>query len=137
MRIAQWLLWNRAAIHGTALHRTAIHGVILSLTGVAVFIGMWESLARSGYIAQTLLPPPSLIPAAAWREWSGGYWWKAVSGSCGHYAAGVLLGSIAGVTLGALAGLSRAFEASQRGIVRLLRPIRALPGFPLQSSGSG
>ncbi len=110
--------------------RTQLHRLILSLVGLVVFVGLWESLAQTGLMSRTLAPPPSMVPAAALREWASGHWWKAVQGSFGHYAAGLLVGSGLGIALGISAGLSRTFEALQLGIVRVLRPIPGIAWIP-------
>jgi sulfonate transport system permease protein len=102
----------------------------LPVVGLAAFFGFWEAATWATGVSQTLLPPPSVLPAAWWGELEGGYWLKAVQGSLGHYATGLALGSFLGIAFGVLVGLFERFAAIQSWIARVLRPIPGLAWIP-------
>lgn len=100
------------------------------LLGLAVFLLVWEGLARSGLMGPTLIPPPSRVPAALLREFASGTWQKAVAASLSHYGAGLLIGSILGTMAGTAVALFPRVETYQAGIARVLRPIPPLAWIP-------
>lgn len=110
------------------LSRTTTIG--LGAGGLLVFILLWETLARSGLLPAFVAPAPSSLPGAFWREYTGGFWLKAILGSASHYFAGLAAGSALGITFGVAAGLSRRYEASQQWLVRVIRPIPGLAWIP-------
>ncbi|TDR94871.1 ABC transporter permease [Enterovirga rhinocerotis] len=109
----------------TRLTRTA-----LAAAGLAVFLAVWEALPRLGLLNETLVPPPSAIPAAFLREVRSGAWLAAVLSSLSHYLTGLAVGAGLGVGLGILSGMFRLFEDVTAWIVRLLRPIPGLAWVP-------
>ena len=42
--------------------------LLLVLTGVIVFLGIWEAVPRLSLVGPALLPPPSAIVPTFWRE---------------------------------------------------------------------
>jgi sulfonate transport system permease protein len=104
--------------------------VIYAAAGLAAFLLLWEAAPRLGLISHLLLPPPSILPAAFWRELSGGYWTAAVLASLGHYFLGLVIGTAIGIALGILTALSERLEASLSWIIRLLRPVPGLAWIP-------
>src|SRR5262245_37616385 len=84
-----------------------LRGAALGLLGLAAFLGLWQAVPALGIVSETLLPPPSEIPAALWREVIGGHWFAAVGNSLEHYLTGLLLGSGLGIAGGVACGLSR------------------------------
>ncbi len=112
----------------TRLTRTA-----LAALGLAVFLAVWEALPRFGLLNETLVPPPSAIPAAFLREIRSGTWLEAVLSSLSHYVTGLVVGAGLGVGLGILSGMFRLFEDLTAWIVRLLRPIPGLAWVPFAS----
>jgi NitT/TauT family transport system permease protein len=76
---------------------------------------IWESIARSGFIAPHLLPPPSTIPPTLVSEIKTGIWQSMVVASLRHYTIGFVMGSV---------------EAGQAWLARVLRPIPPLAWIP-------
>ena len=102
----------------------------LAALGLVAFLALWEALPTVGLLNPILVPPPSVIPAATWREMLSGIWGQAVMSSLSHYATGLLVGSVLGLALGVAAGMSRIFENLTAWIVRLVRPIPGLAWVP-------
>jgi NitT/TauT family transport system permease protein len=102
----------------------------LSATGLAAFLLLWEGIARSGWVATHLLPPPSTLPATLLSEIHEGFWQAMVWASLRHYMVGFVLGSVFGVTLGVAVALFPRVEASQAWLARVFRPIPPLAWIP-------
>ncbi|NNG03628.1 MAG: ABC transporter permease [Inquilinus sp.] len=77
-----------------------------------------------------LVPPPSDVVPALFRELESGMWAGVVVASLRHYLAGVAIGSLLGIAAGIAVGLSPKVEAAQAGIARVLRPIPPLAWIP-------
>ncbi|MFC0283753.1 ABC transporter permease [Camelimonas abortus] len=104
--------------------------LILGVTGLLAFLGLWELAPRLGLINPMLLPAPSAIPAALAGEIASGMWQTALVSSIGHYLLGLAIGSACGVALGVVTGMNRAAEETVAWVVRLLRPIPGLAWVP-------
>ncbi len=78
--------------------------------GLAAFFALWEAVPRLGLVNPAFLPPPSVLPEAFLRELRSGQWLAAVTGSLGHYLAGLALGVGLGIAAGTLTGMSRTAE---------------------------
>lgn len=102
----------------------------LSAAGLAIFLLLWEAVARSGLVATTLLPPPSAIPPKFISEISLGIWQTMVVASLGHYLVGLAIGSVTGVLVGGAVALFPRVDAAQAWLARLLRPIPPLAWIP-------
>ncbi|MFO1114708.1 MAG: ABC transporter permease [Beijerinckiaceae bacterium] len=98
--------------------------------GLALFLGLWELVPRAGLAPPTLLPAPSMLPAAFLREFNSGIWQTSVVLSLGHYIVGLACGVGAGVCLGVGTGLWGWFEETLAWVVRVLRPIPGLAWVP-------
>jgi sulfonate transport system permease protein len=110
--------------------RTASSNWRLALLGVALFFGIWEMAGSLDLMPRTLLPLPSSIPDAWFKEITGGYWTAAVEDSLGHYLTGLAVGSFLGIALGIATALSPALDATESWVVRILRPIPGLAWVP-------
>lgn len=104
--------------------------LLLALTGVIVFLGIWEAVPSLSLVGPALLPPPSAIVPAFWSEIATGEWFVAIYRSLIHYVVGLLIGSGTGIGLGVLTGTSATLEAALSWVVRLLRPIPGLAWVP-------
>jgi sulfonate transport system permease protein len=109
---------------------TGVSRYLLPASGLTIFLLIWEGIARSGWIAPHLLPPPSSIIPALRSEIAEGFWQVMVLASLRHYTIGLVIGSLLGVTLGITVALFPRFEASQAWLARVLRPIPPLAWIP-------
>jgi NitT/TauT family transport system permease protein len=98
--------------------------------GLAAMLAVWEAVPALGLVPAMLLPPPSAIPAAFWRELVSGEWQRAILASLGHYTVGLVVGSVMGVACGVAAGAIPRVDASLAYVVRVLRPIPGLAWVP-------
>ena len=98
--------------------------------GLAVFLAIWEAVPRLGLIDPTLLPPPSVLPAAFLREFRSGIWADMVLLSLGHYLLGFGCGAGLGAVFGILTGMYLPLDWLTAWVVRLLRPIPNLAWAP-------
>lgn len=103
---------------------------VLSASGLAIFLLIWEGIAQSGWFSTHLLPPPSTLPGTLISEIRLGFWHSMVWASLRHYVVGFVLGSLLGVTLGVLVALFPKVEASQAWLARVFRPIPPLAWIP-------
>lgn len=103
---------------------------LLSAVGLVAFVGLWEWIARSGFVSAPLLPPPSDLPAKFVSEISLGIWQIMVLASLSHYLIGLVIGSLAGVGAGGAVALFPRVDAIQAWLARLLRPIPPLAWIP-------
>lgn len=103
---------------------------LLGLTGLIVFLVIWEAVAASGLIVNTLLSPPSSLPETLISEIRLGFWQKMVFASLSHYLIGLLVGTALGVTAGVAVALFPRLDAAQYWVARVLRPIPPLAWIP-------
>ncbi|NNE86227.1 MAG: ABC transporter permease [Alphaproteobacteria bacterium] len=103
---------------------------LASATGLIVFLLIWEAIARSGVVAPTLLPAPSVLPGALISEVSLGFWHAMVLASMEHYLIGLFLGSLLGIACGMAVALFPRVDATQAWLARVLRPIPPLAWIP-------
>jgi ABC-type nitrate/sulfonate/bicarbonate transport system permease component len=101
-----------------------------SAVGLVLFLGLWESCCRLGWLNSALIPTPSSLPAVFASEMKSGQWLKALGSSLQHYIAGVLVGAVLGISCGLLIALSEKFRAFQEWTARLLRPIPPIAWIP-------
>ena len=102
----------------------------LGLTGLILFLCIWELVPALGMMPRTLLPSPSQLPAAFLREVRTGIWGDSVLLSLNHYLVGLAVGVVSGTVLGVATGLWVNLEQSLAWVVRTLRPIPGLAWVP-------
>jgi sulfonate transport system permease protein len=109
---------------------TRTKAVALAAFGFAVFLAIWELAPALGFVPESVLPPPSVLPQAFLRELTSGVWFAALLTSLRHYLAGLVIGCALGVGLGVATGMSDTLEASLAWVIRVLRPIPGLAWVP-------
>ena len=109
---------------------TRTRAVTLSTFGFVSFLAIWELVPALGLVPATVLPPPSALPHAFWRELTSGIWFSSLKTSLSHYLAGLGIGCTLGVGLGVITGLWEPVEATLAWVVRILRPIPGLAWVP-------
>jgi NitT/TauT family transport system permease protein len=105
-------------------------GLGLALLGLVLFLGVWEALPRLGLVRAAMLPGPSALPVAFFKEVRSGIWPAAVVDSLGHYVTGLAVGAVLGVGAGIACGMSATVDALASWVVRVLRPIPGLAWVP-------
>lgn len=101
-----------------------------ALAGLALFLIAWELAPSVTPGARSLLPLPSQLPGAFWRELQSGAWLACVTASLSHYLAGLALGVTLGVAAGVATGVHAPLEWATAWINRVLRPIPGLAWIP-------
>lgn len=95
---------------GSAFFAFFGHGLIargLWPVGTVVLIcSVWEIIARLGFVAAIIFPPPSAIAGAAVRLYGEPYFWEAMGVTTWETVAGFVLGSSLGWGLGTIIALS-------------------------------
>jgi len=104
--------------------------IALAAFGFVAFLLLWEAIPWLGIISADILPPPSALPGAFYRELKSGIWFSALKASVSHYLAGLVLGCALGVALGVMTGMSRSLESFLSWVVRMLRPIPGIAWIP-------
>jgi NitT/TauT family transport system permease protein len=104
--------------------------IALAAFGFAAFLLLWEAIPWFRIISADILPPPSALPGAFYRELKSGIWFAALKASLSHYLVGLVLGCALGVTLGVMTGMSRSLESFLSWVVRMLRPIPGIAWIP-------
>ncbi|WP_409334780.1 ABC transporter permease [Bradyrhizobium neotropicale] len=109
---------------------TRTRSLTLGALGFVVFLALWEAMPAFQIVPASVLPPPSALPRAFWRELSSGIWFAALTTSLRNYLAGLAIGSLLGIALGVATGMSATLESVLAWIVRILRPIPGLAWVP-------
>lgn len=109
---------------------TRTRSLILAALGFVAFLALWEALPALNVVPASVLPPPSALPRAFWREFSSGIWFSSLLTSLRNYLSGLLIGSLLGIALGVATGMSATLESFLSWIVRILRPIPGLAWVP-------
>lgn len=109
---------------------TRTRSLILAALGFVAFLALWEALPALNVVPASVLPPPSALPRAFWREFSSGIWFSSLLTSLRNYLSGLLIGSLLGIALGVATGMSATLESFLSWIVRILRPIPSLAWVP-------
>jgi NitT/TauT family transport system permease protein len=103
---------------------------LAAFAGLALFLGVWELVPFFTPGARALLPVPSHLPSAFWRELQNGVWLACVGASLSHYLVGLLVGVTLGVAAGVATGVLPPLEWATTWVTRIIRPIPGLAWIP-------
>ncbi len=107
-------------------------GPVRGFLPVAVFLGIWELVARLGILpGQFFLPPFSAVVVQFYQLSVAGVLGKHFCSSLIRVLIGFLAGSLAGVAVGTLMGWRSVVEKTLHPIISLFYPIPALGWIPL------
>ena len=109
---------------------TRTRSLSLGALGFLAFLALWEALPAFHIVPASVLPPPSALPKAFWRELSSGIWFASLLTSLRNYLSGLVIGSCLGIALGVATGMSATLESFLSWVVRILRPIPGLAWVP-------
>jgi len=107
-----------------------LYRYVLSAIGLAAFLLLWELIPVIVPSAQALLPVPSQLPEAFFRELKSGIWLECVLASLSHYFSGLALGVCLGIFFGVATGMYHDVDYALSWIVRTLRPIPGIAWIP-------
>lgn len=102
-----------------------------NITGLAVFVGLWQVAAGAGWINPVLLPAPATLAASAWELIADGILQRHTLASLNRVLTGFLLAAVCGLGLGVLLGWSPVLSDLFRPIVEALRPIPPIAWTPI------
>jgi sulfonate transport system permease protein len=103
----------------------------LSWAAPVLFVLVWETLCRSGYVAPQILPAPSKVVMTAVKLASTGGLFHDLGVSLLRAATGFAIGGLIGFSLGVLVGFSRLAEAAIDRSVQMIRAVPFLAALPL------
>ena len=103
---------------------------LAAFAGLALFLVIWELVPFCTPGARGLLPVPSQLPRAFWRELQNGVWLACVGASLSHYLVGLLVGVTLGVVVGVATGALPVLEWATAWVTRIIRPIPGLAWIP-------
>jgi len=86
--------------------------LLLGITGLVLFVLLWQVAADHGLLNPTILASPSLIASAFVTQWSSGQLPADLKVSLTEYALGFGLSVVVGIAVGIAMGLNRTIEYS-------------------------
>ena len=98
---------------------------------IAVSLGLWEVISRSGFVSPALFPPPSKVAAALWGMITAGTLFTDLRDSLWRLLAGLLIGSFFGVIFGLATGRIKSLATALSPIIQILRPLPPVAIIPL------
>jgi NitT/TauT family transport system permease protein len=104
---------------------------LLGLSGIVVFLGLWQAVALSGAISPLLLPSPATTAAAFAALFLSGEIWPHLGSSLRLLGLGFAVGAASGVILGVLAGWFMGLRAAMSPHVAILYATPTVALMPL------
>lgn len=106
---------------------------MLAISGISllVFIALWESLCRMGFIEPLFLPAPSQILSRAIKMIDNGQLIQHTVASTRRVMVGFIVSSMVAIPFGIFLGASRVFMAIFDPLISLLRPLPSMSWIPL------
>jgi sulfonate transport system permease protein len=113
----------------------------MKLLGLSFFLLTWEIIIRNTDSIRSLIPAPSDLPKAFWRELESGYIISSLLYSSTHTFIGIFSGSLLGIVWGLLVSRSKTLKLFISPVLALLRPIPPIAWVPFSlvifGSGTG
>jgi NitT/TauT family transport system permease protein len=101
------------------------------LLPIAIFLAIWELVARLNLVPGQLLPPFSAVLVEFYHLAANGVLWDNFLASLVRVLVGFSAGSVAGIAVGILMGWRENFNKALHPIISLFYPIPALGWLPL------
>jgi ABC-type nitrate/sulfonate/bicarbonate transport system permease component len=106
-------------------------GWVAPLVAVAVVLGSWELVVRTGVISDTSIPAMSATVGELVSQLAESDFWSAVGNTLQGWALGLGIAMVLGIPLGILVGSSRWVFRALRVPIEFLRPIPSVALIPL------
>ncbi len=110
--------------------RPNIGGAVLGVTGILVFLALWEAVSRGGLGDSRYLPPPSVVMGALLEALGSSQLWSALAYTMRGWLIGLSIASAAAIVLGLLIGMSPFLRRATRSTIEFLRPIPSVALVP-------
>ena len=107
--------------------------LLIGAISLLTFVGLWETLVRSGFIDPFFLPAPSQVMQRMIQLGTGpdAVLWNDIRMSATRVLCGFLLSTLIGVPCGLMMGINATIRAALNPIVSIIRPLPALSWIPL------
>ncbi|WP_200847183.1 ABC transporter permease [Microbacterium sp. 18062] len=102
-----------------------------SLTGIAVFVAVWEILPRLGAMNPSQVPPFSDVVARLGRLLTEGQFWSLLGSTMSTWAIGLAYAVVLGFVLGFLIGVTPGARDLTHTTIEFLRPIPSVALIPV------
>lgn len=101
------------------------------VTGVAIFLALWEVVPRLGVVSSDAVPPLSVVATALVDHTTRGTLWFALLQTVQAWFIGLTIAIVAGVVIGFVIGGIPVLRALTSSTVEFLRPIPSVALIPL------
>lgn len=98
---------------------------------IPVFLLIWETVVRGGFVNAVLFPPPTVVAASMLDYAKSGNLVFDVAWSFSRVIVGFIVGAVAGIAMGVLTGGNRIVSAFFTPIFQMLRPIPPIAFVPI------
>lgn len=103
----------------------------LGFVGIGLFLLLWETAPRVGWVNRTFLPEFSLVAQKFFAYLADISFWTDVGRTMTAWAIGLIISIIAGVVFGFAIGLNGFLKRTTRSTIEFLRPIPSVALVPL------
>lgn len=100
------------------------------VAAVAVFAGLWQLLAYSGWQPSFVLPGPVAVAQNLWHQLHGMLLWQAIATTMGRALAGFALAAVIGSVIGVLIARNRLLRIGFGPLITGLQTMPAIAWFP-------
>ena len=101
------------------------------LAAIAIGLGIWEAVVRSGWKPEFVLPPPGTVWDALWEQASRGTLWDSLGTTAQRAALGFAVALAIGITVGALVSQVRVLRLAFGSFITGLQTMPSIAWFPL------
>lgn len=111
--------------------RRRLQPVLLGLTGVLGFFGLWQLAPSVGLVNAQYVPPASEVLLALVRFTGDLHYWRTIGNTLLTWGIGLGIAGVLALVLGTVVGLVPWLRRSTRSTVEFLRPIPSVAIIPL------
>jgi ABC-type nitrate/sulfonate/bicarbonate transport system permease component len=111
--------------------RSGNEATILGITGIVLFLALWEAAAQLGWLNPVIVSSPSRIAVAFAGQWQSGQFIGDLGVSAAELVIGFVLSAVIGVAVGIAMGLNRITEYALDPFVWFLYSTPLVALYPL------